>query len=164
MIYVDNALQNLKGKDPNLESHLGEVRMHLDRFNAQRWNLAQNGNLSDVANGYMYFGFHKAEDGWVFREWLPGADAVWLYGDFNNWSKYEHPLKSIGNGVWEIKLKGKNALKHGQNVKLIVGRQGISFERIPSYIRRAVMDENTNRLCGQIWMPDKLFKWSDGRC
>ena len=163
MIHVENALQSLKEKDPGLREHLGEVRMHLDRFNAQRWNLAQNGNLSDVANGHMYFGFHKAEDGWVFREWLPGADKVWLYGDFNNWSKYEHPLSYIGDGVWEIKLKGKNALKHGQNVKLIVGRQGISFERIPSYIRRAVMDENTNRLCGQIWMPDKPFKWSDGR-
>ena len=163
MIHVDNALQNLKEKDPGLEMHLGDIRMHLNRFNDLRHKLTKSKKLVDVTNGHMYFGFHKTEDGWVFREWLPGADKVWLYGDFNNWSRYEHPLSHIGDGVWEIELKGKNALKHGQNVKLIVGRQGASFERIPSYIRRAVMDINTNRLCGQIWMPDKPFKWSDGR-
>ncbi len=163
MIHVENALESLREKDPALMAHLGEVRMHLDRFNSQRWEIAGNGNLSDVANGYMYFGFHKTDEGWVFREWLPGADKVWLYGDFNGWEKYAHPLTYAGDGVWEIKLSGKNALKHGQNVKLIVGREGNSFERIPAYIRRTTMDESTNRLCGQIWMPDKPFKWSDGR-
>lgn len=163
MIHVDNALHNLKQKDPGLESHLGDIRMHLERFNNKRWILSNDGNLTDAINGHMYYGIHRTRDGWVFREWLPGADAVWLYGDFNNWSEYSHPLSNIGNGVWEIELKGKNALSHGQNIKLIVGKNGSSFERIPAYIRRTTMDVNTNKLCGQIWMPDKPFKWSDGR-
>ncbi len=163
MIHVDNAIQSLKERDPYLASYLGEVRMHLDRFNHQRWKLSGDEDLSDVANGYLYFGFHRTGNGWVFREWLPGADAAWLYGDFNNWAKYDHPLQPVGNGVWELKLDGKNALKHGQNVKLIVGRQGSTFERLPAYIRRAVMDGDTHRLCGQIWKPEKPFRWSDGR-
>ncbi len=163
MIQVDSALNSLKKKDPGLEAFFDDVRMHLDRYNNMRWNLCHDGEIVDVANGYEYFGFHKTRTGWVFREWLPGADKVWLYGDFNNWQKYEHPLNNIGDGVWEIKLKGKDALKHGQNIKLLVGRQGSVFERIPAYIRRAVMDEKTHRLCGQIWMPEKPFKWSDGR-
>ncbi len=163
MIHIDNALANLKEKDPNLEAHFDDVRMHLDRFNQKRWEMAQNRSLSDIANGYIYFGFHKTENGWIFREWLPGADAVWLYGDFNNWAKYSHPLSYIGDGVWEITLNGENSLKHGQNIKLIVGKDGKSFERVPAYIRRTVMDSRTHRLCGQIWMPDKPFKWSDGR-
>ena len=163
MILVDNALSALKENDPGLEAYFGDMRMHLDRYNSMLCTIAPDGNPASAANGYMYFGFHRTEEGWVFREWLPGADAVWLYGDFNNWSEYTHPLENIGNGIWEIKLKGKNALKHGQYIKLLVGRQGISFERIPAYIRYAVMDEKTNRLCGVIWSPSKSFRWSDSR-
>ena len=163
MIHVDNALLNLKEKDPYLEDYLGDVRMHLDRFNSQRWKLAQDRDLSEVTNGYMYFGFHRTDNGWVFREWLPGADKVWLYGDFNNWSESSNPLNYIGDGVWEICFDGRNALKHGQFVKLLVEKNGSRFERIPAYIRRTVMDEKTYKLCGQIWEPAKKFKWSDGR-
>ena len=63
--------------------------------------------------------------------------------------------------MWEITLEGRDALRHGQYVKLIVGRQGISFERIPSYITRCTMDMRTEKLCGQIWAPDEAFSWSD---
>ena len=37
MIHVENALESLREKDPALMAHLGEVRMHLDRFNSQRF-------------------------------------------------------------------------------------------------------------------------------
>ena len=30
-------------------------------------------NLNEFASGYLYFGLHKAEDGWVLREWAPNA-------------------------------------------------------------------------------------------
>ena len=161
MIHVDNALWLLMEKDPSLNPCAGEIRMHLDRFNNCRWRLSGLGSLSDFANGHHYFGFHRTENGWVFREWLPGADAAWLEGDFNYWAKYEYPLTHIGHGVWEIYLDGRDRLRHGQLVKLIVGRQGISFERIPAYITRCVMDESSYTLCGQIWMPDEAFCWTD---
>ena len=161
MIHVDNALWLLMEKDPTLNPWAGEIRMHLDRFNDTRWHLAGEGSLSDFANGHRYFGFHRTETGWVFREWLPGADAAWLTGDFNFWAKWEYPLQHIGNGVWEIHLDGWDALKHGQFVKLLVGRQGTSFERIPAYMTRCVMDMASETLCGQIWMPDTPFEWTD---
>ena len=161
MIHVDNALWLLMEKDPTLNPYAGEIRMHLDRFNDRRWHLAGEGSLSDFANGHRYFGFHRTETGWVFREWLPGADAAWLTGDFNYWAKWEYPLTHIGGGVWEITLDGWDALRHGQFIKLLVGRQGISFERIPAYMTRCVMDMSTETLCGQIWMPDEPFEWTD---
>ena len=99
MIHVDNALWLLMEKDPYLNPYTGDIRMHLDRFNDRRWNLAGNESLTEFANGYHYFGFHRTENGWVFREWLPGADAVWLMGDFNNWEKYDTPLTHIGSGI-----------------------------------------------------------------
>lgn len=163
MIHVDNALKNLKEKDAYLEGYLGDIKMHLERFNTIRQKLVQEKEITDCANGYLYFGFHREKNGWVFREWLPGADKVWLYGDFNNWEKESCPLYNIGEGIWEVKLKGKDALKSGEYVKLIVEKNGERFERIPAYIRRAVMDKDTNLLCGQIWNPEKAFRWTDGR-
>jgi 1,4-alpha-glucan branching enzyme len=136
MINVDNALWLLMEKDPSLNPYEGEIRMHLDRYNDRRWQINQDAYLPEFANGYNYFGLHRTENGWVFREWLPGADAVWLTGDFDNWSKWDHPLTNIGNGVWEINLEGWDALKHGQYIKLMVGRQGLCYERIPAYITR----------------------------
>ena len=161
MIHIDNALWLLMEKDPWLEPQGGDIRMHLSRYNDVRYALAGDGSIADFANGHLYFGFHRTEDGWVYREWLPGADAAWLEGDFNDWNKSSHPLTNIGDGVWEIKLEGADALKHGQLVKLVVGRLGIAFERIPAYIHRCVMDEDTKILCGQIWMPDEEFEWDD---
>lgn len=162
MIHVDNALWLLMEKDPSLEAYSGEIRMHLDRYNDTRARINGGGSLAEFANGYNYFGFHRSETGWVFREWLPGADAVWLTGDFDSWSKWDHPLTNIGGGVWEIELEGRDALKHGQFVKLMVGRQGLCYERIPAYITYCVMDMSTETLCGQIWMPDEAFEWTDG--
>ena len=162
MIHVDNAISLILDKDPWLNPYAGEIRMHLDRYNDCRWHLAGDGSIVDFANGHHYFGFHRTETGWVFRDWLPGADAVWLTGDFNGWEKYDHPLTPLGNGVWEIYLEGRDALKHGQFVKMIVGRLGSSFERIPAWITRCVMDTDTMTLCGQIWEPDEAYAWTDG--
>ena len=71
MIHVDDALWFLMEKDPGLTPYGGEIRMHMDRYNDRRWHLAGNNSLADFANGYNYFGFHRTETGWVFREWLP---------------------------------------------------------------------------------------------
>ena len=72
MIHVDNALWMLMEKDPTLTPYGGEIRMHMDRYNDRRWQLAGQGSLVDFANGHRYYGFHRTETGWVFREWLPG--------------------------------------------------------------------------------------------
>ena len=167
MLTIDLALANLTKRDPHIKPYLEEVRLHLERYNMQKQALCRDKttaklkSVSDCANGFMYFGFHRTDSGWVFREWLPGADAAWLTGDFNEWAPYSHPLKNIGGGVWEIALDGRDALRHEQFVKLIIGRKGSTFERIPAYIRRAVQDPITRKLCGQIWDPEDPFVWTD---
>jgi hypothetical protein len=35
---------------------------------------------------------------------LKGADAVFLVGEFNNWSTVRTPMTSLHNGLWEITL------------------------------------------------------------
>jgi 1,4-alpha-glucan branching enzyme len=86
MLSINLALANLARKDPHIKPYLDEVRLHLERYNMQRRvlcgkeTLKQKKSLADIANGHLYFGFHRTEQGWVFREWLPGADAAWLTG------------------------------------------------------------------------------------
>lgn len=148
--------------DPWLAPYKNDIHLRMSRYSEVKNRLLSNkGTVSDFANGFLYFGFHKEADGWVFREWLPGADDVHLIGDFNGWDRESAPLHRLDNGVWEIRFPGADALRHGQFVKLWVKKNGDSFERIPAYIRRTVPDEKTHMLCGQIWMPDKEFEWTD---
>ncbi len=147
--------------DPWLAPHAGDIELRMNRFKEKRWQLVGGAEtLKDFANGYLYFGFHKTQNGWMFREWLPGADEVRLFGDFNGWDKDSHPLDRGENGVWEIALKGKNSLKNGQNVKLWVRRGDAWFERLPAYSTKVMMDEETHLLCSQVWDPE-VYPWTD---
>lgn len=149
--------------DPWLAPHAGDIELRMDRFKEKRYQLVGNAeSLVDFANGYLYFGFHRTKSGWVFREWLPGADEVRLIGDFNQWNRESHPLDRGENGVWEIALKGKNSLENGQHIKILVRRGDSWFERLPAYSTRVSMDEKTNTLCTQVWVPEKPYEWTDG--
>jgi 1,4-alpha-glucan branching enzyme len=158
----ETAVKNILDVDGWLTPYSGDLKLRVDRYNEKVTQLGINeGKVKDVADGHLYFGLHKVRGGWVFREWLPGADAAFLTGDFNGWHPYSHPLTQIGNGVWEIKLKGKDAMRHGQYYKLVVGRLGQSFERLPAYVPYARQDPNTNKLCAVVWEPEKKFRWTD---
>ncbi|MFA6729642.1 MAG: 1,4-alpha-glucan branching protein GlgB [Eubacteriales bacterium] len=58
---------------------------------------------------YDYFGCHKTEGGFVFRTWAPGADMVYLAGDFNGWDTSCQMEKTTENGVWAVFLDKNSA-------------------------------------------------------
>ena len=59
--------------------------------------------LKDWAAGHHYFGLHRTGSGWVFREWAPNAERIWLVGDFSGWrTDGEFELEKLPGGVWEI--------------------------------------------------------------
>ena len=147
--------------DPWLEPYSGEIDLRMNRFKERRYQLVKEADsLRDFADGYMYFGIRRTETGWAVREWLPGADAAYLTGDFNGWSRDLHPMERKENGVWEILLEGENALKHGQYIKLWVEKDGRGFERLPAYATRVVSDPKSYLLCAQVWNPEP-FAWTD---
>ena len=149
--------------DPWLKPFYNDIELRMRRYNdVRRQLLGDMADLSSFANGYMYYGFNRTEDGWVYREWLPGADEVHLIGDFNGWNRTSHPLTRMENGVWEIQLPGADALQHEQRVKIQVRRGKETFDRIPAYIRRVVQDPSTKQFAGQIWAPSRRFIWTDG--
>ncbi len=161
LLNVKDARTRMLEIDRTLTPFAKEIELRLQRRNDTQNRVAPEMDIVDFANGHHYFGFHRTETGWVFREWLPGADKVWLVGDFNGWNYTSHPLTRIDGGVYEIYLEGKDALRHGQHVCLYVGRLGAAFERIPAYIRHVEMDYELKHLCGIIWDPEEPFPWTD---
>ena len=149
--------------DPYLQPFYNDIELRMRRHAETRQRLlGDKADLAAFANGYLYYGFHRTESGWLFREWAPGADEIHLIGDFNGWNRESHPLTRREGGVWEISLDGADALRHGQHVLLQIRRGGQTFDRIPSYIHRAVQNKETKQFVGQIWAPPRPFHWTDG--
>ncbi|MDR1722685.1 MAG: alpha amylase C-terminal domain-containing protein [Tannerella sp.] len=147
--------------DPWLEPYASAIE---GRHNHAIWKeseLTQHGakTLSDFASGYLYYGLHHTNDGWIFREWAPNATAIYFIGTFNNWEKNEsYRLKRIENGNWEILLT-EDALHHSDLYKLYIEWEGGASERIPAWCRRVVQDEKTKIFSAQVWNPDKPYKF-----
>jgi len=147
--------------DPYLKPYEKDLTLRMDNYKRiKAKTLGEADSLPDFANGYNYYGFHKTDTGWVYRDWAPGADRMYLIGEFNNWDRYSHPLQNIGNGIFEIQLQGSQSLWHGGQVKVHICTQHEEFERIPPYIRRAVQQQDTS-FNGVIWVPDEPFQWTD---
>ena len=109
--------------------------------------------LSDKCNYYLYYGLHRTNEGWVFREWAPNATAIYLLGEFNDWRKHpDYVLTKVGDGNWEIKLP-LGALVHEMLYRLLVEWNGGSGERLPSHVRRVIQDEYTKIYSAQVWDP-----------
>ena len=149
-------------RDPWLEPFENAIRGRHDHAMWMVNHLTNGGKqkLSDFATGYLYYGLHKTEKGWVLREWAPNATEIYLIGDFNGWKEdKKYAMKKLKNGQdWEIKLPAK-ALKHGDLFKLLVKWNGGQGERIPAWIRRVVQDDETKIFSAQVWAPEKEYKW-----
>jgi len=156
--------QKIMKIDPWLQNYASDIRLRMDRHaEVRRALLGDHADLTSFANGYMYYGIHRTETGWVYREWAPGADEMHLIGDFNEWNRESHPMRRVdAGGTWEILLDGADALKHGQRVKVQVTHEGQRFDRIPLYIHKVIQDPSDRSFAGQVWEPEKPFPWTDG--
>ena len=134
-----------------------EQRM-LNYFNKRSELVGKDGSLSDFANAHEYFGFHRTKSGWVYREWAPAADELFLTGDMVSWNIYALPMTRLENGVFEVYLEGKDALWNGCHVQTIVKKNGEIMRRIPLYIRRVLQDKDTHLWCGVI-VDEPEYNW-----
>ena len=148
--------------DPYLKSFENDINLRMDNYKRKRYELlGDKGNIVEFANGHNYFGFHRTKTGWVYREWAPAADAMFLTGDFNEWDTTACPMRRLENGVFEVHIKGAKALLPGQKVQAIVVHNGQQLRRIPTYATRVVQDPVTYMWCAEIEDQVKKFKWTD---
>ena len=149
--------------DPYLKPYENAINGRYNYAIQIEQQLTQGTSLSDFANGYLYFGLHKTNNQWIFREWAPNAYSIHLIGDFNNWTiSKEYEMYPVGNGVFEIILP-HSALQHGQLYKLLVSWEGGQGERIPSYATRVVQDEQTKIFSTQVWDPTEPYRFKKKR-
>lgn len=158
------SMPALVKEDTWLEPVAEGVWLRQERFR-QRLREIENdyGSLLRFADGHKHFGiiYDTKRKGWMYREWAPGAFALHLIGDFNNWNYESHPMEKNPFGIWEIFLpekKYKSSFVHGSKIKVLVDGANGRYERIPAYIRRVVQDDDSKNFSGQVWFPEP-FDW-----
>ncbi len=149
--------------NPEIAKYSDDIEFRMKSYAETKQRLLHNKkSLFDFADAHEYYGFHHIDGGWIYREWAPSADRLYLEGDFNDWNETDHPLERKENGDWEIFLQGDDALWDGCRVKTVVEAGGNRTEHVPLYIKRAVQDEDTRIFCGEVVDDRKSpFEWTD---
>ncbi len=146
--------------DSWLKPFTGTIDERLSKCQSKERHLGGKGTLCDFALGHHYYGLHRNDNGWIFREWAPNATRIFLIGTFTGWT--ENPgfemQRTNRNGDWEISLL-PDVIKHGDLFKLSVHWEGGMGERIPSYANRVVQDNITKIFSAQVWHPDEYYVW-----
>ena len=151
-------MYSILNKFPELRPFEGDINLRMDRFYGKRAQLLQgHSSLKDFANAYKWYGFHRVENGWVYREWAPAADGVYLAGDFNGWDRTATPLTRLSDGNWELFLPGET-LRIGSRVVTFVRNGDRLTQHIPLYARRVTQDWVTQDWCCEVW-DDEPFDW-----
>ncbi len=118
--------------------------------------------LTDSINNHLYYGVHKEGDFWAFREYAPNATAIYLIGEWSNWSPNEQYKLTQKGSNWEIILPS-SSIKHGDLYKFYIeweGESGVEgAERIPAYATRCVQDDVTHLFTAQVWEPEQKYEW-----
>jgi len=147
-------------EDKGLDKYVPIITQRYKKFQHKESELTNKNksSLSDIANGYLYYGLHKYPDKWVLREWAPNASEIYLIGDFNNWQPdVKYAFIPTYNGNWEIELP-LDSLKHGNLYKLWIKWSDGAGERIPAYCRRVVQDDISKIFSAQVWDTEP-YKW-----
>ena len=148
--------------NPQLKPFESDINLRMELYhNTKNRLLAQGGTLFDFANAHHYFGIHHLDGSWVYREWAPNAQQLYLTGEFNGWNQISHPLIRLENGIWELILEGDQALWEGCKVKTVVDANQQRTEHIPLYARRVVQDPQAVTWCAEVVDNQNTFTWTD---
>ncbi|XP_057245907.1 1,4-alpha-glucan-branching enzyme isoform X2 [Malurus melanocephalus] len=120
------------------------------------------GGLDKFTKSYKTFGVNQLEDGGIYcKEWAPGAEAVFLAGDFNGWNPFSHPYKKLEYGKWELFIPpedGCSPVPHGSKLKVVIRAQnGALLYRISPWARYVVRDEDKVNYDWVHWNPPQSY-------
>ena len=147
--------------DPYLKPYESDLKRRFIRIAKTEQMLTGNKiSLADFASGHEYFGLHICRNEWIFREWAPNADAIYLIGNMTAWQeKKKYALERINSeGMWEIRLPA-DAMGHEDLYRLRIHWPGGQGDRIPAYARRVVQDPDTLIFNAQVWHPRSPYLW-----
>lgn len=108
---------------------------------------------------YTYFGAHRLKDGTVvFRVWAPHADAVYITGDFNEWSDWKHPLEpNPPTGVWTGILQDET-FRNGSRYQFVIEKNGQKVSKADPY---AFWSDTHADTASRFLDTEKPYSWND---
>jgi 1,4-alpha-glucan branching enzyme len=158
---IHDPVKILLESDPYLKPYEKVIRRRLNKIAVMIKLLTGDKiSLADFSSGHEYFGLHFYRNEWIFREWAPNADAIYLIGDRTEWRENKrYALERVDkDGVWEIRLPS-DSLAHGDLYRLRVHWPGGQGDRIPAWARRVVQDPDTLIFNAQVWLPPEPYTW-----
>lgn len=162
-------INTLLERDPYLKPYENEIRKRYALFKDYIEKLETgDGSLDKFSKGYEIYGIHINEDNSVIaKEWAPGAQELFLTGDFNGWNRTTNSYKKLDYGKWELHLPpnadGSCPIKHLSEIKIIVKDQNNELlERLSPWATYVTQDKSESATYKQrIWypLPENVYKF-----
>ena len=131
---LENALYET---DEYLKPYKTDIIRRHDQFTKLLEEIEKSEGLEVFSKSYEKFGLHVNEKNEVIGyEWVPGAEALFLRGDFNQWKRTEFQFEKMDFGKWKIVIPpnadGTCRIPHNSKIKLVVlcPRTGEMLDRI----------------------------------
>ena len=125
--------------DPYIRNYQEHFEVKQNLFLKRLGEIVQNeGSLQNFARSYKRNGLIPTNEGILYREWLPAAKEVYLFGEFNNWERRQHFCKKDEFGFFEIlipnKPNGEPAISHNTKVKIhVLNSKNEWMDKIPAW-------------------------------
>ncbi|XP_018398849.1 PREDICTED: 1,4-alpha-glucan-branching enzyme [Cyphomyrmex costatus] len=162
-------INTLLERDPYLKQYESDIRRRYALFKDYVEKIEEgDGDLKQFTTAYESFGIHIQDDNSVVaKEWAPGAQQVFLTGEFNNWQKTAVPYEKLEYGKWELHLPpnadGSCPLKHNSEVKLIIkSHNNELLERLSpwaTYVTQKPDKSEGTTYKQRIWHPENVYKF-----
>lgn len=159
-------LKDLLQRDGYLELHKGEIVRRYECFTNLINQINKDGGIETFCRSYRTYGLHvNLRDNSVEGlEWAPGAEAVYLKGDFNGWNETSHPYEKLPFGKWRIRIpaaKDKSCqIKHLSKLKLVIRtKHGHLVERLSPWATYVKPPENSFQYEMIMWNPNEPYKF-----
>lgn len=156
LIYIDCHIEHFKG----------EIIRRYDCFSNLLAKINGEGGIEQFCRSYKQFGLHvnpkdKSVEG---LEWAPGAQELFLKGDFNDWQETSHKYEKLPFGKWSIKIPaledGSPAIKHESKLKLVIrGKDGALAERLSPWATYVKPPDNSFQYEMIFWNPPKPYEF-----
>lgn len=162
-------LHLLLERDPYLKPHEREFRRRYAVMSDSLGRIENDfGGYDRFLKAYREYGIHVNPDNSVqCMEWAPGAQQLFLTGDFNQWNNTSHPFTKCDFGLWKLTIppdeKGLCRIAHLSEIKIVVQTQsGEQVHRISPWATYVVKPPITEGLTYKhlLWHPPESERYT----
>lgn len=157
-------IERLFDIDPSLRNVEKEIRRRYGCFEKVISDINScEGGLEKFSLGYKSFGIHRTPDNGIsMLEWAPGADGLYLRGEFNNWEQTQYPFTKGDFGKWHLNLPpnqdGSCPILHGSNIKLVIRtKSGALVDRLSPWAKYVKAPEKVPVYDQVFWDPPQRY-------